>query len=151
MPRGWPDVGTTQRFLWLFRGLIPTSTGRSMCLNLGSNYPDYMNLCWLYDDMKKVFRKCTLIYANILKLEITAVPLTVRDTNRGHLSTTITRMAGFCSSTTAPALFYYRPSVVICKTCTSTVRGGRLRVLSHHGWFHGVSLVVAPDSCLGLK
>ena len=47
---------------------------------------------------------------------------------------TITRMAGFCS----------------CKTCTSTVRGGRLRVLSRHGWLYGVSMVDASGSCLGL-
>ncbi len=31
---------------------------------------------------------------------------------------TVTRMAGFCS----------------CKTCTSTVRGGRMRGPSPHGW-----------------
>ena len=42
----------------------------------------------------------------------TAVPLAARDMGRELLAETVTRKAGFCS----------------CKTCTSTVRGGRMRV-----------------------
>ena len=57
-----------------------------------------------------------------------AVPLTVRGMEWKLLTETVCRMAGFCSSANrfaAPALPYYRPSMDICKTCTSTIHGGR--------------------------
>ena len=44
----------------------------------------------------------------------TAVPLTLRDMEWDPSPETVYRMAVFCSSTTAPALSYYRPSMDIC-------------------------------------
>ena len=79
------------------------------------------------------------------------------------LPETVCRMAGFCSSTTAPALSYYRPSMEqwhtdvlftnlrmdICKTCTSTVHSGRIRHPSVHGRIYSASQATGPNSCLG--
>ena len=70
------------------------------------------------------------------------------------LPETVCRMAGFCSSTTAPALSYYRPSMDICKTCTFTVHGGRMRRPSVQGrhvfiFLDSVSQATGTISCLG--
>ncbi len=58
---------------------------------------------------------------NIKLLTGTAVPLLSRDMDRSYLAETVSRMAGFLllgnsSSTTAPALSYYRPSMDISVT-----------------------------------
>ena len=63
----------------------------------------------------------------------TAVRLTVRGMNWDPLPETVCRMAGFCS----------------CKTCTSTIHGGRMPHPSVHGRIYSVSQATDPNSCLG--
>ena len=90
----------------------------------------------------------TLNRATVINF-ITVVLLTVRGMKWGPLPETVCRMAGFCSSAIAPALPYYRPSMDICKTCTSTIHGGRIRHPSVHGRIYSVSQATDPNSCLG--
>ena len=51
----------------------------------------------------------------------------------GSVDETVCLMAGFCS----------------CKTCTSTIHGGRMRHPSVHGRIYSVSQATDPNSCLG--